>query len=73
MEMVENYLKNISDKVPPHMWKVEGLVTATIQLLRWADSEDDQKLIERVIKIQDRLLELGWPGIDEALNRAERE
>ncbi|HHT9137081.1 MAG TPA: AAA family ATPase [Candidatus Wunengus sp. YC60] len=73
MEMVEKYLKNISDKVPPHMWKAEGLVTATIQLLRWADTGDNQGLIERVIAIQDRLLELGWPGIDEAITRAERE
>uniref|UniRef100_UPI00402575E6 AAA family ATPase n=1 Tax=Candidatus Wujingus californicus TaxID=3367618 RepID=UPI00402575E6 len=34
MGMVEKYLKSISDQIPPHMWKVEGLVTATIQLLR---------------------------------------
>ena len=73
MEIVEKYLKSISDKIPPRMWKVEGLVTATIQLLRWADTEDNQELIERVIAIQDRLLELGWPGIDEAIARAERE
>lgn len=73
MEIVEKYLENISDKVLTHMWKVEGLVTATIQLLRWADTEDNQGLIERVIAIQDRLLELGWPGIDEAIARAERE
>ncbi len=73
MEIVEKYLKSISDKIPPHMWKVEELVTATIQLLRWADTEDNQGLIERVIAIQDRLLELGWPGIDEAIARAERE
>jgi len=73
MEIAEKYLKSISDKIPPHMWKVEGLVTATIQLLRWADTEDNQGLIERVIAIQDRLLALGWPGIDEAVARAERE
>lgn len=73
MEIVEKYLKSISDKIPPRMWKVEGLVTATIQLLKWADTEDNQGLIERVISIQDRLLELGWPGIDEAIARAERE
>lgn len=55
------------------MWKPERLVTASIQLLRWADSEDDPKLIERVIKIQDHLLALEWPGIEDALNKAERE
>lgn len=74
LEIVEKYLESISDRRPEYMWKVEGLVTTTtIQLLRWADTEDNQQLIERVIKIQDRLLELEWPGIDEALNRAERE
>lgn len=51
----------------------KGLVAATIQLLRWADTEDNQGLIERVITVQDCLLELGWPGIEEALNKAERE
>ncbi|NUN22616.1 MAG: hypothetical protein HUU09_04010 [Candidatus Jettenia caeni] len=49
------------------------MVTASIQLLKWADGEDDLKLIERAIKIQDRLLVLGWPGIKEALSKAERE
>ncbi|MBE0427294.1 MAG: ATP-binding protein [Nitrospirae bacterium] len=73
MNMVEKFLSNFPEKRPSYMWRVEDMVTTVIQLLRWADTQDDSQLITRVIKIQDRLLQLEWPGMDEAFSKAERE
>ncbi|MFI5293852.1 MAG: AAA family ATPase [Thermodesulfovibrionales bacterium] len=73
MDMVENFLSGFPDRRPAYMWKAEDMVTTVIQLLRWADAQDDPQLITRVIKIQDRLLQLEWPGMDEAFSKAERE
>lgn len=73
MDMVEKFLSGFPDKRPAYMWRAEDMVTTVIQLLRWADAQDDPQLITRVIKIQDRLLQLEWPGMDEAFSKAERE
>jgi hypothetical protein len=73
LRFIELFIQNVKDKKPLYMWHADGLISATIQLLKWADTEDDPILIRRVINIQDRLLELDWPGINEALYGAERD
>lgn len=73
IELVERFLKKSPTKKTAYMWGTEGLIIAAIQLLKWADIEDSQDLIIRVINIQDRLLELECHGIEEALHKAERE
>ncbi len=73
LEITEKFFQNLQENNQSFKWHSEGLISAAIQMLRWADLEDKTDLIERVIKIQDRLLELEWSGIEEAILRAERE
>jgi hypothetical protein len=47
-----------------------GLASAVLDLLREADARDDPALISRVIAVQDRLLLVGFPGIEKMLDEA---
>ena len=41
-----------------------------MELLREADDSDDEALVTRVLAVQDTLLRLELPGMEQMLNRA---
>jgi hypothetical protein len=47
-----------------------SLASAVLALLREADASDDNELIKRVIALQDRLLLVGFPGMELMLDEA---
>jgi hypothetical protein len=74
LQLCEKILKKIAEVEPPrHLWNVEGLVIACLRILREADELDDQEFIRRAIYLQDQLLQLGFPKIQEAMDRSGRD
>ena len=74
LEICDKILKKIAEAEPPrHLWHAEGIVSASLRILREADELDDQEFIRRAIHFQDQLLQLGFPEIQEAMDKAGRD
>ncbi len=74
LQLCEKILKKIAEVEPPrHLWNAEGIVIASLRILREADELDDQEFIRRAIYLQDQLLQLGFPKIQEVMDKAGRD
>ena len=74
LEICDKILKKIAEAEPPrHLWHAEGIVSASLRILREADELDDQEFIRRAIHFQDQLLQLGFLEIQEAMDKAGRD
>lgn len=73
LEIIEIYIEKQRKVDMEKQFLGTELKTIITQLLRWADIEDDEGTIRRVIYIQDYFLESGWYGMEDILSMAERE
>lgn len=72
LEILEAFFKRIREIGRSQIMHGEGLVAATINILREADMLDDEKLINRAISLQDELLRLNVDVMEKALDESSR-
>ena len=55
---------------PPDIWRSEPLISALSAILREADETDDEVLIRRAVRLQDKFLRLDIHGMDQFFEMA---
>lgn len=74
LEICEKLLFNIRENQIRSAFALDKeFICCTMNILRYADSEDDKKLIERSIAMQDQLLKFDFDNISNVLDEAARE
>jgi hypothetical protein len=54
------------------VWRTESLISALSVILREADESDDESLIQRAVKLQDKYLQMNISGIEDFFDQASR-
>jgi hypothetical protein len=72
LEILEVLFKRLRDIERKYIWHSDGLVAASINILRHADLMGDMTLINRAIAVQDELIRLHVDKMDAALEDAAR-
>ncbi len=72
LHICEIFLDKVEHLPYLQVWHGEGLISAAIRILREADESDNQSLIVRAIRLQDRLLKINLGNISEVLDKASR-
>lgn len=72
LEIIEVLLQRLREIERNHLWHADGLVAASINILRHADLMGDESLINRAIAVQDELIRLHVDKMETALEEAAR-
>ncbi|CAA6810026.1 MAG: Unknown protein [uncultured Thiotrichaceae bacterium] len=72
LELMERLAEKLSSEYARQMYDGKSLIQALNSLLREADETDDEELIARVIRLQDRFLQLDLDGIDDFFKAVEK-
>jgi hypothetical protein len=70
--ILEALFQRLRDIERKYLWHTDGLVAASINILRYADLMGDETLINRAIAVQDELIRLHVDKMDAALEEAAR-
>jgi hypothetical protein len=70
LPLIEKIAAKLTTEEAAGIYDNGALALSVLDLLREADLSDDPALISRVIALQDRLLFVGFPGIEEMLDEA---
>ncbi|MBF0437504.1 MAG: ATP-binding protein [Magnetococcales bacterium] len=72
LELCEQLVEHLSSlKCLSHIWDTDDLFVAWTSILREADETNDEKLMHRIVALQDRFLQMGIYKTDEWLQKAE--